>query len=680
MNPIASSLIVLVFALLQLAGSARATELVLENGWTHTPYGTSPAEAFSDHDMVYLKGAVAGGSTDVLFTLPPLLRPSANVFVSVDLCNAKQGRLWIQPTGVVSVQTESGIFSEAQCFTSLDGVRFARPGIEFQPLTLSNGWVGAPFGTATPSVALMDGVVHLRGGVSGGTSSTLFTLPLDRRPATNVYVPVGLCDGAKGRLLITPSGTATVSTLSGSIVAAQCFTSLDGVSFAPSATDFTPLALQNGWINAPFSTSDAAVSMVQGVVRFKGAVADGTVDVLFTLPAAMRPATRVFVPVDLCVRVKGRLIVESTGEVRVESSTTFSTAQCFTSLEGAMFVAPPPDAFEPLALQNGWINGVFSTQTASVVLYDDIVYFKGAVSTGANALLFTLPITLRPERDAIIAVDLCNGAPGRIYVQRATGHVTVTAPGGFFQASCFTSLEGVSFARTNAGFTDLPLVNLWQSPVFQADRAAAKLINGIVHLRGGVANGTDRALFTLPIEMRPASFVHLSVGLCGGEKGRLFIQPNGAVSVNPAPLTLPDAQCFTSLDGMKFAASTAGFAALPLSNGWIEGEFLTRTPAATIHRDIVYLQGAISDGTLPNAFTLPASLRPEADVYVPVDLCNGVKGRLTISPSGGVSVLATTSFADAQCFTSLEGVSYAVPEPAVVPALFAGTTAGSGTA
>lgn len=670
MNPVVSFLIVLVFVLVQLAGSARATELVLENGWVNAPFATSPAEAFSDHDMVYLKGAVAGGSTEVLFTLPPLLRPLADVYVSVDLCSARQGRLWIQSSGVTSVQVESGIFSDAQCFTSLDGVRFARPGIEFQPLTLSNGWVGAPFGTSTPGVALMDGIVHLRGAVSGGTNATLFTLPVDRRPATNVFVPVGLCDGAKGRLTIAPSGTVTVSTPTGSITAAQCFTSLDGVSFAPSESGFTPLVLNNTWTNAPFGTSNAAVSLAQGVVRFKGAIAGGANGFFSTLPAEMWPATRVFIPVDLCGGAKGRLNIGPTGDIIVENFS--SSAQCFTSLDGAMFVAPPPDAFEPLALQNGWINGVFSTQTASVVLYDDIVYFKGAVTTGATATLFTLPITLRPERDAIIAVDLCNGATGRISVQRATGHVTVTAPGGFFQASCFTSLEGASFARTNAGFTDLPLVNLWQSPVFQADRAAAKKVNGIVHLRGGVANGTDRALFTLPVEMRPASFVHLAVGLCGGVKGRLFIQPNGVVTVNPAPLTLSDAQCFTSLDGVKFAAATSGFSPLPLSNGWVEGEFLTRTPAATIHRDIVYLQGAISDGTLSEVFLLPASLRPEGDVYVPVDLCNGVKGRLLIRANGDVSVSSQTTFADAQCFTSLEGVSYAVPEPAAVPTLMAG--------
>lgn len=39
------------------------------------------------------------------------------------LCNATNGRLQIEPTGVVTVQAEGGAFSNAACFTSLDGPR-----------------------------------------------------------------------------------------------------------------------------------------------------------------------------------------------------------------------------------------------------------------------------------------------------------------------------------------------------------------------------------------------------------------------------------------------------------------------------------------------------------------------------------------------------------------------------
>jgi hypothetical protein len=43
----------------------------------------------------------------------------------VDLCGATNGRLFIQHSGVVTVEAEGGTFSNARCFTSLDGASFA---------------------------------------------------------------------------------------------------------------------------------------------------------------------------------------------------------------------------------------------------------------------------------------------------------------------------------------------------------------------------------------------------------------------------------------------------------------------------------------------------------------------------------------------------------------------------
>jgi hypothetical protein len=47
------------------------------------------------------------------------------VYVAVDVGNATNGRLIIQPSGVVSGQQQNGDpFTDAQCFTSLDGAEF----------------------------------------------------------------------------------------------------------------------------------------------------------------------------------------------------------------------------------------------------------------------------------------------------------------------------------------------------------------------------------------------------------------------------------------------------------------------------------------------------------------------------------------------------------------------------
>jgi hypothetical protein len=111
----------------------------------------------------------------------------------------------------------------------------AAQAVTFTNLTLINGWTGGPFGTARARVAMIGGIVHFRGAIAtSGTNSEPFVLPPAFRPATDVYVPVDLCNATNGRLVIQPNGTVTVGQKSGDPFSnAQCFTSLDGASFAP---------------------------------------------------------------------------------------------------------------------------------------------------------------------------------------------------------------------------------------------------------------------------------------------------------------------------------------------------------------------------------------------------------------------------------------------------------------
>jgi hypothetical protein len=209
------------------------TSLRLQNGWTGAPFGTAVPAVRTVSGIVHLRGAVAtNGTNPVPFTLPSAFRPAAVVFVSVNLCNATGGRLQIEPTGVVTVEAEGGAFSNAACFTSLDGVSFARTATSFTTLTLQNGWTGAPFGTAVPAVRAVSGIVHLRGAVAtNGTNPVPFTLPSAFRPAAVVFVSVNLCNATGGRLQIEPTGVVTVEAEGGAFSNAACFTSLDGVSF-----------------------------------------------------------------------------------------------------------------------------------------------------------------------------------------------------------------------------------------------------------------------------------------------------------------------------------------------------------------------------------------------------------------------------------------------------------------
>jgi hypothetical protein len=315
--------------------------LQLVNGWTGAPFGTSLPTVEEVQGIVQFRGAIAGGSSNVAFTLPSGFRPLTDVYIPVDLCNSANGRLHITPAGVTDVEVEGGTFSSAQCFTSLDGASFAPNTTGFKPLTLINGWTNAPFATSSAAVIKINGFVHFKGAIATtGTNMNPFVMPSGFRPSTDVYVPIDLCNSTNGRLHITPTGIVDVEVENGMLNNAQCFTSLDGAWFADGGvTGLRALTLLNGWINAPFSTHAAQATNAYGIVYFKGAIAGGTSSVLFTLPVSFRPVTEVYVPIDLCDATKGRLHITTGGVVDVEAENgVFSNAQCFTSLDGASFV------------------------------------------------------------------------------------------------------------------------------------------------------------------------------------------------------------------------------------------------------------------------------------------------------------------------------------------------------
>lgn len=315
-------------------------------------------------------------------------------------------------------------------------------------LTLVNGWSDAAFGTGHAMVQEANGIVQFRGSIAGGYTGVAFTLPAGLRPATDVYIPVDLCDAANGRLHITPAGVVDVEAES-SLADAQCFTSLDGASFAPQATTFTALSLINGWTNAPFATSNAAVKIIGPKVYFKGAIATtGTNSQPFVMPSGFRPLKDVYVNIDLCDASKGRLHITPTGAVDVEAEGgNFSNAQCFTSLDGAWFANTTAGFSSLPALQNGWTEAPFSTSTLQALDIYGTVYLKGAIASGSSSQVVTIVSRFRPLTNVYVPVDLCNANKGRILIQ-PSGVISIEAEGGTFSnAQCFTSLDGVSYVQ-----------------------------------------------------------------------------------------------------------------------------------------------------------------------------------------------------------------------------------------
>jgi hypothetical protein len=316
------------------------TALTLVNGWANYGNGSASAAVANIHGIVHLKGGIkTSGTNPVPFTLPAGDRPAHDVYVPVDLCFGDNGRLAITPTGSVTVEAEGGTWSNAQCFTSLDGVSFAKSASSFTPLTLHNGWVNYGSGTASPAIRNISGIVHLEGAIqTKGTNQVAFTLPPGDRPAYRIFVPVDLCDGTNGDLAIQ-AGSVSVEAEGGNWSNAQCFTSLDGVSFAPSASSFTKLALQNGWTSTGLESDPPAVRVISGIVHLEGDMySNGINPVPFTLPARFRPAHNVAIKVALCGEDSGDLVIGPGGQATVRAGGgNWANAQCQTSLDGVWF-------------------------------------------------------------------------------------------------------------------------------------------------------------------------------------------------------------------------------------------------------------------------------------------------------------------------------------------------------
>jgi hypothetical protein len=346
-----------------------------------------------------------------------------------------------------------------------------------------------------------------------------------------------------GKALGVLAATAIASIFSASVMAVQ-----------PIAFGETSPILINGWKVYNAFVSTPSITLVNGIVHFEGVIATaGSNPQLFVLPVGFRPANTVFVPIDVSGANNGRLQIMTDGTVTVQAQGgAFSKAAAYTSLEGAVFALNGTGA-TPLTLMNGWTNGPFGTANASVRNVGGIVYLAGGMATvGTNPVPFQLPASFAPANTVFVPVDLCDATNGRLEIH-SNGIVTVEAEGGAFSnATCFTSLDGVSFARTAANSTSFSLINGWTGSPFGTVTPSVYMVNGVVHLEGAMATtGTKPNAFVLPSGFRPTSPVYVKVDLCNATNGDLFIRANGNVQVRANQFS--NAQCFTSLDGASFA-------------------------------------------------------------------------------------------------------------------------------
>lgn len=176
-----------------------------------------------------LRKTTDGDFNNFIFTIPSQYRPGNTVWVYANIGHPGQPNGWslvtIYPSGDVWVDGTAGATWPSG--VHLDGVSFSKTLSGNVALPLSNGW--APYSPRQVKVGNFGGVIRFQGAISGGTSTTIGTLPSNLRPSKTVRLPT-IASGTTARITITSSGVMTVDN-PGGLSVASLFLSLDGVSF-----------------------------------------------------------------------------------------------------------------------------------------------------------------------------------------------------------------------------------------------------------------------------------------------------------------------------------------------------------------------------------------------------------------------------------------------------------------
>jgi hypothetical protein len=315
---------------------------------------------------------------------------------------------------------------------------------------LLNGWKSASkpqLVTGTPSWALHDGVIYLRGAVTQPTASgsdSFAKLPSFARPAHNLYLQAYTTAAVPGTVFIGANGN--LQAFNGE---ASAFTSLAGISFATVAIKSHKLALKNNWVSSQsrFDTGDPAYGVSGGIVYLSGSLTGGKDFVrAFVLPKGARPSHQLFISVYTFDGATGYLDILPDGIVSIGGT----DASSFTSLASVSFPVAATK-WHSFKLQDDWKSGQASSNSGApaYAIINGVVYLTGAMlqTTGDAGRWTTLPTAVRTAKDALdFEVYTVNGTAGGITVTGRRGLVSETP---FSNAHDFTSLAGVAYPQSS---------------------------------------------------------------------------------------------------------------------------------------------------------------------------------------------------------------------------------------
>lgn len=336
---------------------------------------------------------------------------------------------------------------------------------------------------------------------------------------------------------------------------------------------------------------------------------------------------------------------------------------------------------------NGWQSYHGEDNPPQVGLANGVVTFRGALdgSAATSPIALELPIEFHAESSPALSMPVVmhNGSMGQLSIDNAYGFITIqqddasTMPGP--DARVFTSLDGVAFSQSVGDKVTAQGEWAQQYPYRQNDGSWANAVdateggsNPFVRFQGFLSKqtstgdcttaGLDGFLFTLPPALRTGQTIFvpthlgLGTGVDNGSWGRLAIYSNGNVYVQG---NLPEAVCGTSLE-VSYSRTFTGNDPLELDNGWVA--YSPRAPRVGLYDGVVRFQGAIKSGTSNVVGTLPEAMWPPYDVHLVAGAYGVVPATVVVSTEGVVSV-ENVPLSVASLMTSLDGVSYALPDP-----------------
>jgi hypothetical protein len=185
------------------------TSLVGANGWTNYGADHAPVQASQDASgRVFIQGLAAGGTMTagtLMFTLPAAIAAYSYYDIYPAHSNGINASWQLQPnkTFVTRGSGGNGYFSlQAMYYPSTAGT--------WTNATLLNGW--GNYGTYSPAsyIKNADGMVSLRGLISGGTATayttTIFTLPAGYRPSERIICGVVTTPDVESRIDVDLNG------------------------------------------------------------------------------------------------------------------------------------------------------------------------------------------------------------------------------------------------------------------------------------------------------------------------------------------------------------------------------------------------------------------------------------------------------------------------------------------